>query len=87
MTIPALAKHWEQKNRGPSEAEEGGLIHRALFTVVAVWAMAISPNVFAQTCDVVINNDRVMDPETNFDGVRNVGLKQSARVTRDKGDE
>ncbi|WNC67310.1 amidohydrolase family protein [Thalassotalea nanhaiensis] len=25
--------------------------------------------------DVVINNGRVMDPETNFDGVRNVGIK------------
>jgi N-acyl-D-glutamate deacylase len=24
--------------------------------------------------DVVINNGRVMDPETNFDGVRNVGI-------------
>lgn len=60
--------------------EEGGLIHRALFTVVAVLAMAISTNVFAQTHDVVINNGRVMDPETNFDGVRNVGIKQSARV-------
>ncbi|NJM54728.1 MAG: D-glutamate deacylase, partial [Verrucomicrobiae bacterium] len=25
--------------------------------------------------DVVILNGRVMDPETNFDGVRNVGIK------------
>lgn len=24
--------------------------------------------------DVVINNGRVIDPETNFDGVRNVGI-------------
>ena len=29
---------------------------------------------FAQTYDVVILNGRVMDPETNFDGVRNVGV-------------
>jgi len=28
-----------------------------------------------QAYDVVINNGRVMDPETNFDGVRNVGIK------------
>jgi len=58
-----------------------------LFTVVAVLAIAIYPNVFAQTCDVVIKNGRVMDPETNFDGVRNVGIKQSAQVARDKDDE
>jgi len=58
-----------------------------LFTVVAVLAIAIYPNVFAQTCDVVIKNGRVMDPETNFDGVRNVGITQSAQVARDKDDE
>ena len=28
----------------------------------------------AQDYDVVINNGRVMDPETNFDGVRNVEI-------------
>jgi len=28
-------------------------------------------------CDLVINGGRVMDPETNFDGVRNVGVKDS----------
>ncbi|RLA26716.1 MAG: hypothetical protein DRR15_19360, partial [Gammaproteobacteria bacterium] len=28
-----------------------------------------------ETYDVVIVNGRVMDPETNFDGVRNVGIK------------
>ena len=25
--------------------------------------------------DIVILNGRVMDPETNFDGIRNVGIK------------
>jgi N-acyl-D-glutamate deacylase len=30
--------------------------------------------------DVVINNGRVMDPETNFDGVRNVGVKDGKIV-------
>ncbi|AZQ09203.1 amidohydrolase family protein [Shewanella khirikhana] len=30
---------------------------------------------FAQHYDVVIQNGRVMDPETKFDGVRNVGIK------------
>ena len=35
---------------------------------------AADPN---QEFDVVILNGRVMDPETNFDGVRNVGVKDS----------
>jgi N-acyl-D-glutamate deacylase len=34
----------------------------------------------AQDYDVVINNGRVMDPETNFDGVRNVGIKDGRIV-------
>ena len=34
----------------------------------------------AETYDVVINNGRVMDPETNFDGVRNVGVKDGRIV-------
>jgi hypothetical protein len=71
--------------------EEAGRIQRALFTIVAVLATAISPQVFAETYDVVINNGRVMDPETNFDGVRNVGIKdgQIVIITEDaiKGKE
>lgn len=34
----------------------------------------------AQDYDVVINNGRVMDPETNFDGIRNVGVKDGKIV-------
>jgi N-acyl-D-glutamate deacylase len=60
--------------------EEAGRIQRALVTVVAIIATAISPQVFAETFDVVINNGRVMDPETNFDGVRNVGIKDGKIV-------
>ncbi|WP_239001989.1 amidohydrolase family protein [Shewanella litorisediminis] len=45
----------------------------------------------AQDYDIVINNGRVMDPETNFDGVRNVGIKDGkiAAITKDaiKGKE
>jgi len=63
-----------------SSRQEAGSIQRALFTVVAIIAMAISPQVFAETYDVVINNGRVMDPETNFDGVRNVGIKDGKIV-------
>ena len=48
-------------------------------TILAVVAFA-SSNVhtqlaFAQDYDIVILNGRVMDPETKFDGVRNVGIK------------
>jgi len=45
----------------------------------------------AQDYDVVILNGRVMDPETNFDGVRNVGVKDGkiVAITKDaiKGKE
>ena len=39
----------------------------------------------AQDYDLVINNGRVMDPETNFDGVRNVGIKEGkvVAITKD----
>lgn len=42
----------------------------------ALLASAILPSpALAQDFDVVINSGRVMDPETNFDGVRNVGIR------------
>ena len=37
-------------------------------------------SIFATPYDIVINNGRVMDPETNFDGVRNVGIKDGKIV-------
>ena len=42
--------------------------------------------VFAQDCDIAIMNGRVMDPETNFDGARNVCIKgdRIAKITKDK---
>jgi len=41
---------------------------------------------FAADYDVVILNGRVMDPETKFDGIRNVGIKggKIAVITKDK---
>jgi hypothetical protein len=33
-----------------------------------------------ETCDLVINNGRVMDPETNLDAVRNVGVRDGKIV-------
>jgi len=47
----------------------------AVLTLAAVLATALSSQVLAETYDVVINNGRVMDPETLFDGVANVGIK------------
>ncbi|MGI9483102.1 MAG: hypothetical protein ACR2OR_12180 [Hyphomicrobiales bacterium] len=41
--------------------------------ILAMVVMVISSS-FAQTYDVVILNGRVMDPETNFDSVANVGI-------------
>ena len=40
----------------------------------------------AKSYDVVILNGRVMDPETNFDGVRNVGIKDGkiAKISKKK---
>lgn len=39
-----------------------------------IW-VCISGNLYAQDYDVVILNGRVMDPETNLDAIRNVGIK------------
>ena len=42
--------------------------------------------VFGQDYDLVILNGRVMDPETNFDGIRNVGIKGDRihKITEEK---
>jgi N-acyl-D-glutamate deacylase len=52
---------------------------RDLFAL-ALLAVAIATTAMAAEYDVVINNGRVMDPETNFDGVRNVGVKDGRIV-------
>jgi len=49
-------------------------------SLMAVLGTALSFSAAAETYDVVINNGRVMDPETNFDGVRNVGVKDGKIV-------
>ena len=57
----------------------------------ALATMALSGPALAQDYDVVITNGRVMDPETDFDGVRNVGIKDGkiVAITADaiKGEE
>ena len=50
-----------------------------LSLVVMLGVMAGCSDV-SPTYDLVINNGRVMDPETNFDGVRNVGVKDGKIV-------
>ncbi len=45
-------------------------------------AMAmLQATTFAQTFDVVISNGRVMDPESNLDSVRNIGIKAGKIAT------
>ena len=53
-----------------------------VFTLVAALTTSLLTvsSAFAHDYDVVINNGRVMDPETNFDGVRNVGIKDGKIV-------
>ena len=51
-----------------------------LLSLLALNLIMVLPAVAADY-DVVINNGRVMDPETNFDGVRNVGIKDGKIVT------
>jgi hypothetical protein len=44
-----------------------------VFAFLAI--LGLSSIAYAQTYDLVINNGRVMDPETKLDAVRNVGIK------------
>ena len=45
------------------------------FSVMLVVCISLSPAIFAADYDLVINNGRVMDPETRYDKVANVGIK------------
>ncbi|MDX2347376.1 MAG: hypothetical protein QNK38_00815, partial [Nitrospirota bacterium] len=55
------------------------------FAIFPALLLAIAGTTQAQDCDVAIMNGRVMDPETNFDGVRNVCIKgdRIAAITED----
>ena len=55
---------------------------KALFLGVLLTAQSLV--VGAESYDIVINNGRVMDPETKFDEVRNVGIKDGkiAKMTK-----
>jgi len=61
-------------------------IRSLLFVIAAVIAIplsitACSTGVSQESYDVVILNGRVMDPETEFDAVRNVGIRDGRIVT------
>ncbi len=49
--------------------------------LLATLALYLTGVVHAETYDVVIANGRVMDPETNFDAVRNVGIRDGRIIT------
>ena len=53
-----------------------------VFTLVAALTTSLLTvsSALAQDYDIAILNGRVMDPETNFDGVRNVGIKDGKIV-------
>jgi adenine deaminase len=58
-----------------------GLVAIALTLALIIGNRFVLP-VFAQSpYDIVILNGRVMDPETEFDGIRNVGIKDGRIVT------
>ncbi|MDX2473154.1 MAG: amidohydrolase family protein [Candidatus Krumholzibacteria bacterium] len=53
-----------------------------IMTLIVAIAMAVPCGIFAEEAyDLVILNGRVIDPETNFDGFRNVGVKDGKIVT------
>ena len=56
-----------------------------LLTIFGGFSLAVAP-VQAQDYDLVILNGRVMDPETQYDAVANVGVKDGriAVITEDK---
>jgi len=56
---------------------KGGNEVKKILTVTGLFllALALTLTAMATDYDLVILNGRVMDPETNFDGIRNVGVK------------
>ena len=61
------------------QSDSGLLVSFVLVT--CIWFTGCSNGGAQESYDVVIQNGRVMDPETNFDAVRNVGIKDGVIVT------
>jgi len=55
-------------------------------SILLLVILTLAVPAFAQDYDLVIKNGRVMDPETNYDAVANVGIKDGkiAVITKDK---
>ena len=51
------------------------------YTLLWALLLALSTSVFAQDYDLVILNGRVIDPETNLDAIRNVGIKDGSIIS------
>ena len=63
------------------------MLAKTLLRIILTTALILlAPQVRSQEYDIVILNGRVMDPETKFDGVRNVGIKNGkiVKITKDK---
>ena len=62
------------------------LKHSKLAAFAVAIGMVFAIQAVAQEYDVVILNGRVMDPETNFDGIRNVGIngERIVKITQEK---
>ncbi len=62
-----------------------GAVAAALVTSGSLFALTMGP-AFSKGCDIAILNGRVMDPETRFDGIRNVCVRADkiAEITKDK---
>jgi N-acyl-D-glutamate deacylase len=58
----------------------------ALIITTCIFSVISTPTVFAKEYDLVILNGRVMDPQTNLDAVRNVGINDGkiAKITEHK---
>ena len=49
--------------------------------VIAMSLIAVTRTIAAETYDLLILGGRVMDPETNLDAVRNVGVGKGQRTS------
>lgn len=65
---------------GDTMKKQSGIRVAALALIVGVVGLLSLPCSAEQHFDLVILNGRVMDPQTNFDGVRNIGIKDGKIV-------
>lgn len=69
------------------DAERNFCMKRSAVLLVGMMlGMMLAVTALAADYDLVILNGRVIDPETNFDGIRHVGIKDGkiASITQDK---